>query len=175
MRYFEMVILVVIALSSIALAAEDPVQTDSPRNNVSAAVGLWRGWCCQGPVCPSECGSEGLGTCPGCSEDHYCRGPSHGMLAKPPLTSPWPLPTGPRPMGYLFRLLEEDMELLNWPRLKLPALPLKKAPFWFQVLKYMDYIFTGVFTFEMVIKVRRVVALVTAGLCSSPLMIEMKA
>lgn len=58
-------------------------------------------------------------------------------------------------MGYLFRLLEEDMELLNWPRLKLPALPLKKASFWFQVLKYMDYIFTGVFTFEMVIKVRR--------------------
>ncbi|ELV13105.1 Voltage-dependent N-type calcium channel subunit alpha-1B [Tupaia chinensis] len=34
MRYFEMVILVVIALSSIALAAEDPVWTDSPRNNV---------------------------------------------------------------------------------------------------------------------------------------------
>ncbi|KAB0357284.1 hypothetical protein FD754_001440 [Muntiacus muntjak] len=34
MQYFEMVILVVIALSSIALAAEDPVQTDSPRNNV---------------------------------------------------------------------------------------------------------------------------------------------
>ncbi|KFO21438.1 Voltage-dependent N-type calcium channel subunit alpha-1B [Fukomys damarensis] len=33
MRYFEMVILVVIALSSIALAAEDPVQTDSSRNN----------------------------------------------------------------------------------------------------------------------------------------------
>ncbi|KAB1280136.1 Voltage-dependent N-type calcium channel subunit alpha-1B, partial [Camelus dromedarius] len=33
MRYFEMVILVVIALSSIALAAEDPVQSDSPRNN----------------------------------------------------------------------------------------------------------------------------------------------
>ncbi|XP_073908793.1 voltage-dependent N-type calcium channel subunit alpha-1B isoform X9 [Castor canadensis] len=34
MRYFEMVILVVIALSSIALAAEDPVRTDSSRNNV---------------------------------------------------------------------------------------------------------------------------------------------
>uniref|UniRef100_A0A8C2SKD9 Voltage-dependent N-type calcium channel subunit alpha n=1 Tax=Capra hircus TaxID=9925 RepID=A0A8C2SKD9_CAPHI len=34
MQHFEMVILVVIALSSIALAAEDPVQTDSPRNNV---------------------------------------------------------------------------------------------------------------------------------------------
>ncbi|XP_062937990.1 voltage-dependent N-type calcium channel subunit alpha-1B isoform X2 [Cynocephalus volans] len=33
MQYFEMVILVVIALSSIALAAEDPVRTDSPRNN----------------------------------------------------------------------------------------------------------------------------------------------
>ncbi|XP_012884778.1 PREDICTED: voltage-dependent N-type calcium channel subunit alpha-1B [Dipodomys ordii] len=33
MRYFEMVILVVIALSSIALAAEDPVRTDSFRNN----------------------------------------------------------------------------------------------------------------------------------------------
>ena len=78
-------------------------------------------------------------------------------------------------MGYLCRLLEEDMELLNWARLKLPALPLKKASLWFQVLKYMDYIFTGVFTFEMVIKVRRVVALVTAGLCSSPLVTEMKA
>lgn len=38
MRYFEMVILVVIALSSIALAAEDPVRTDSPRNNVSVPV-----------------------------------------------------------------------------------------------------------------------------------------
>ncbi|MEE6504997.1 hypothetical protein FKM82_005401 [Ascaphus truei] len=34
MRYFEMVILIVIALSSIALAAEDPVQADSPRNDV---------------------------------------------------------------------------------------------------------------------------------------------
>ena len=88
MRYFEMVILVVIALSSIALAAEDPVQTDSPRNNVSSAVGLWRGWCCQGSVCPSECGAEGLGMCPGCSEDRPCRSPSHGTLAKPPLTSP---------------------------------------------------------------------------------------
>uniref|UniRef100_A0A8C5R7R1 Calcium voltage-gated channel subunit alpha1 B n=1 Tax=Leptobrachium leishanense TaxID=445787 RepID=A0A8C5R7R1_9ANUR len=34
MRYFEMVILIVISLSSIALAAEDPVQADSPRNDV---------------------------------------------------------------------------------------------------------------------------------------------
>uniref|UniRef100_A0A452IXD5 Voltage-dependent N-type calcium channel subunit alpha n=1 Tax=Gopherus agassizii TaxID=38772 RepID=A0A452IXD5_9SAUR len=33
MRYFEMVILIVIALSSIALAAEDPVQAESPRND----------------------------------------------------------------------------------------------------------------------------------------------
>uniref|UniRef100_A0A8D2Q7D9 Voltage-dependent N-type calcium channel subunit alpha n=1 Tax=Varanus komodoensis TaxID=61221 RepID=A0A8D2Q7D9_VARKO len=32
LRYFEMVILIVIALSSIALAAEDPVQAESPRN-----------------------------------------------------------------------------------------------------------------------------------------------
>lgn len=39
MQYFEMVILVVIALSSIALAAEDPVQTDSFRNNVSVITG----------------------------------------------------------------------------------------------------------------------------------------
>lgn len=41
-----MVILVVIALSSIALAAEDPVRTDSPRNNVSATWQLCRaqGW-----------------------------------------------------------------------------------------------------------------------------------
>uniref|UniRef100_A0A8C8SNZ9 Voltage-dependent N-type calcium channel subunit alpha n=1 Tax=Pelusios castaneus TaxID=367368 RepID=A0A8C8SNZ9_9SAUR len=34
MRYFEMVILIVIALSSIALAAEDPVQAESPSNDV---------------------------------------------------------------------------------------------------------------------------------------------
>ncbi|XP_076838432.1 voltage-dependent P/Q-type calcium channel subunit alpha-1A isoform X3 [Brachyhypopomus gauderio] len=34
LRYFEMCILLVIAMSSIALAAEDPVQPDSPRNNV---------------------------------------------------------------------------------------------------------------------------------------------
>lgn len=40
LRYFEMVILIVIALSSIALAAEDPVQAESPRNDVSAA---WHG------------------------------------------------------------------------------------------------------------------------------------
>lgn len=49
MRYFEMVILVVMALSSIALAAEDPVRTDSPRNNVSAALGLEGAG--PGPVC----------------------------------------------------------------------------------------------------------------------------
>lgn len=35
LRYFEMCILVVIAMSSIALAAEDPVQANAPRNNVS--------------------------------------------------------------------------------------------------------------------------------------------
>ncbi|XP_072568089.1 voltage-dependent P/Q-type calcium channel subunit alpha-1A isoform X10 [Paramormyrops kingsleyae] len=34
LRYFEMCILSVIAMSSIALAAEDPIQPDSPRNNV---------------------------------------------------------------------------------------------------------------------------------------------
>uniref|UniRef100_H3A6R0 Voltage-dependent N-type calcium channel subunit alpha n=1 Tax=Latimeria chalumnae TaxID=7897 RepID=H3A6R0_LATCH len=34
LRYFEMCILLVIAMSSIALAAEDPVQADSPWNNV---------------------------------------------------------------------------------------------------------------------------------------------
>lgn len=33
-RYFEMCILLVIAMSSIALAAEDPVWPDSPRNHV---------------------------------------------------------------------------------------------------------------------------------------------
>ncbi|CDQ88598.1 unnamed protein product [Oncorhynchus mykiss] len=35
LRYFEMCILVVISMSSIALAAEDPVQANAPRNNVS--------------------------------------------------------------------------------------------------------------------------------------------
>uniref|UniRef100_A0A8C1AIR2 Voltage-dependent N-type calcium channel subunit alpha n=1 Tax=Cyprinus carpio carpio TaxID=630221 RepID=A0A8C1AIR2_CYPCA len=34
LRYFEMCILVVITMSSIALAAEDPVQANAPRNNV---------------------------------------------------------------------------------------------------------------------------------------------
>lgn len=34
LRYFEMCILSVIAMSSIALAAEDPVSPESPRNNV---------------------------------------------------------------------------------------------------------------------------------------------
>lgn len=37
LRYFEMCILVVIAMSSIALAAEDPVQANAPRNNVSCS------------------------------------------------------------------------------------------------------------------------------------------
>lgn len=37
LRYFEMCILMVIAMSSIALAAEDPVQPNAPRNNVSRA------------------------------------------------------------------------------------------------------------------------------------------
>lgn len=34
LSYFEMCILLVIAMSSIALAAEDPVWPESPRNNV---------------------------------------------------------------------------------------------------------------------------------------------
>lgn len=37
LRYFEMCILIVITMSSIALAAEDPVQANAPRNNVSHA------------------------------------------------------------------------------------------------------------------------------------------
>lgn len=31
----------------------------------------------------------------------------------------------------------------------------ERSLLWLQALKYLDYIFTGVFTFEMVIKVRR--------------------
>lgn len=38
LRYFEMCILMVIAMSSIALAAEDPVQPNAPRNNVRPPV-----------------------------------------------------------------------------------------------------------------------------------------
>lgn len=38
LRYFEMCILLVIAMSSIALAAEDPVWPESPRNNVRKSV-----------------------------------------------------------------------------------------------------------------------------------------
>ena len=40
LRYFEMCILMVITMSSIALAAEDPVQANAPRNNVSQASTL---------------------------------------------------------------------------------------------------------------------------------------
>lgn len=38
LRYFEMTILLVIAMSSIALAAEDPVWPESPRNNVRKSM-----------------------------------------------------------------------------------------------------------------------------------------
>lgn len=37
LRYFEMCILTVITMSSIALAAEDPVQANATRNDVSQA------------------------------------------------------------------------------------------------------------------------------------------
>lgn len=48
LRYFEMCILMVITMSSIALAAEDPVQANAPRNNVSrtdirtSRINIWR-------------------------------------------------------------------------------------------------------------------------------------
>lgn len=47
LRYFEMCILLVIAMSSIALAAEDPVWPESPRNNVrkSNAFVAWHIMC----------------------------------------------------------------------------------------------------------------------------------
>ena len=86
MRYFEMVILVVIALSSIALAAEDPVQTDSPRNNVSAATGLWRLW-----------GHRRVGTCPGREGGLPLQGCAPtGTLASPALPRPCPQAPGRR-------------------------------------------------------------------------------
>lgn len=56
LRYFEMCILMVIAMSSIALAAEDPVQPNAPRNNVS-------------PQPPPPCPAAGYRGTPGC-----CRG-----------------------------------------------------------------------------------------------------
>lgn len=46
LRYFEMCILLVIAMSSIALAAEDPVWPNSPRNDVrnSSYMYYWFFW-----------------------------------------------------------------------------------------------------------------------------------
>lgn len=41
LRYFEMSILVVIAMSSIALAAEDPVWTNAPRNDVRLCTWIY--------------------------------------------------------------------------------------------------------------------------------------
>lgn len=64
MRYFEMVILVVIALSSIALAAEDPVRTHAPRNNVSTALRWWRDWAVPGScLLPLEVWGVGMKVC----------------------------------------------------------------------------------------------------------------
>lgn len=71
MRYFEMVILVVIALSSIALAAEDPVRTDSFRNNVSVTL---------------------LGRC-GCRQT-YSQGPRDGVVLVSYFPSDNLLPSG---------------------------------------------------------------------------------
>lgn len=57
LRYFEMCILLVIAASSIALAAEDPVLTNSERNRVGARGPLPAGvpWPrpTETPLCPS--------------------------------------------------------------------------------------------------------------------------
>lgn len=57
LRYFEMCILLVIAASSIALAAEDPVLTNSERNRVGARGPLPAGvpWPrpTETPPCPS--------------------------------------------------------------------------------------------------------------------------
>ncbi len=41
LRYFEMTILLVIVASSIALAAEDPVCTNSERNNVNHYISAY--------------------------------------------------------------------------------------------------------------------------------------
>lgn len=51
LRYFEMCILLVIAASSIALAAEDPVLTNSDRNKVIANL----------PRSPHPAGNAGRG------------------------------------------------------------------------------------------------------------------
>lgn len=83
MRYFEMVILMVIALSSIALAAEDPVRTDSPRNNVRG-----RGWGLGSGILVS---SESTEVCLG-----YC---CKGLSWRPPsVSAPRPLHMVPETM-----------------------------------------------------------------------------
>lgn len=53
LRYFEMCILLVIAASSIALAAEDPVLTNSERNKVGARERFALGPACLSPS-PSQ-------------------------------------------------------------------------------------------------------------------------
>lgn len=67
LRYFEMCILLVIAASSIALAAEDPVLTNSERNRVGARGPLPAGvpWPrpTETPPCPSM--SDELSKAPG--------------------------------------------------------------------------------------------------------------
>lgn len=112
-----MCILLVIAMSSIALAAEDPVWPDSPRNNVRRAL----------------------------------REIQHGYISIVGISDLFDRSCGSILMLHtitlddtcFLRLDHNKMLTRNW-----------SLCLFVQVLRYFDYVFTGVFTFEMLIKVR---------------------
>ena len=111
MRYFEMSILVVIAMSSIALAAEDPVWTNAPRNNVRPSIH---------------------------KHMHTYISYIHmypAVFVKRCFILKYFLVGVVFCHCYCIHCSSTDLFSLS------------------QVLKYLDYAFTGVFTFEMVIKV----------------------
>lgn len=100
LKYFEFTILSVIAMSSIALAAEDPVSPDSPRNHVRFHR----------------------------KDREFLQQPNRLHVCENKISFSC------QTQGKMLRF---------------NSFPL----FFLQVLRYFDYIFTGVFTFEMLIKV----------------------
>lgn len=116
LRYFEMCILIVITMSSIALAAEDPVQANAPHNNVSHADFTKK-------LLAKSQEAVLLHKDRTCASVPMCR--QTGALA------------GSRVFISICHCIHAS------------------CPSVMQVLKYLDYVFTGVFTFEMVMKVRR--------------------
>lgn len=136
LRYFEMCILLVIAMSSIALAAEDPVWPESPRNNVRQ----------------SHISTSSIYVYVVQSTFVYWTS-SHLIYLSVHAPNHKPIYPFIPPSFHLFIYHSLHPSLHNCHKeFAFPA----DIVFFFclQVLRYFDYVFTGVFTFEMLIKVK---------------------